>query len=164
MKDAIDRRAALGVAASVPTLALRAIVTLADPILTSIERDRIAYGEHGEARQKSQGRAPNFPASRQGRRHGPPSSATYPSFAHDGEAPAVDCRCRLGLDRGGVGQPLHLRHREGHRRLARSKSIPVHTVPAASVPGPDEPDPISTTSTPLTACFMPGARIFARSL
>jgi hypothetical protein len=45
MKDAIDRRAALGVSASVPTLALRAIVmaTPADPILTSIERDRIAY-------------------------------------------------------------------------------------------------------------------------
>jgi hypothetical protein len=45
MKDATDRGAARDASASVPTLALPAIAmaTPADPILTAIERDRIAY-------------------------------------------------------------------------------------------------------------------------
>lgn len=45
MKDAIDRRAALGALASAPALALPAVATAipVDPIFTAIERDRIAY-------------------------------------------------------------------------------------------------------------------------
>ena len=49
MKDAIDRRAALGALVSVPALALpgAAMTTAVDPILTAITRDRIAYVAFG---------------------------------------------------------------------------------------------------------------------
>jgi hypothetical protein len=45
MKDAVDRRAALGALAGVPAFALPtiAMATPADPIFTAIERDRTAY-------------------------------------------------------------------------------------------------------------------------
>jgi hypothetical protein len=69
--------------------------------------------------------------------------------------PNVDC-ASIAVASAARRQPLHLRRREGHRRLRAQANIPAYIVPAPGRPRPDEPDPTSTTSTPLTTDLMPG--------
>ena len=69
--------------------------------------------------------------------------------------PNVDC-ASIAVASAARRQPLHLRRREGHRRLRAQANIPAYIVPTPGRPRPDEPVPTSTTSAPLTTNSMPG--------
>ena len=69
--------------------------------------------------------------------------------------PNVDC-ASIAVASAARRQPLHLRRREGHRRLRAQANIPAYIVPTPGRPRPDEPVPTSTTSAPLTTDSMPG--------